>query len=423
MSKMRLYYYRVLMPHGALKQGLLQLVVERDHSARLRLERETEGTVLTLQRLPGWLGDVGAGLRKLTGRGLRLEDLAGLLRDLSLMLAAGVPAIEALRTLVEEGGQTGNHAAGRVAKRLADDLMSGIPMAAAFDRYPDVFPETVRNLVTIGDQSGTLDRMLAESAEHVERVVSIRRDIRTAMIYPIFVFATIFAVAGFWVYYVVPNMARLFRQLNAKVPPLTEGLVNFSNALADHAWIAVLVVALVAAAIAFVFVRVPRAKVVLHEVLHRLPVTRVLMTASGMAHLTEHLAILVRAGLEFVSCLDILERSTRDRYYRHRLRRVRESVARGERISLAMRRVGGFPPMAVRMIAVGEESGSLDRQLTHLALEYRKRLDTLIKSLSEIIKPAIILVAGGLFLFLIVALLLPVYDLVQQSVQQSLGGR
>ncbi len=115
MSKMRLYYYRVLMPHGALKQGLLQLVVERDHSARLRLERETEGTVLTLQRLPGWLGDVGAGLRKLTGRGLRLEDLAGLLRDLSLMLAAGVPAIEALRTLVEEGGQTGNHAAGRVA--------------------------------------------------------------------------------------------------------------------------------------------------------------------------------------------------------------------------------------------------------------------------------------------------------------------
>ena len=78
---------------------------------------------------------------------------------------------------------------------------------------------------------------------------------------------------------------------------------------------------------------------------------------------------------------------------------------------------------AVRMIAVGEESGSLDKQLTHLALEYRKRLDTLIKSLSEIIKPAIILVAGGLFLFLIVALLLPVYDLVQQSVQQSLGGR
>ncbi len=423
MSQMRLYYYRVLLPHGALKQGLLQLMVERDHSARLRIEQETEGTVLTLRRLPGWMLDAGSVLRRVGGRGLRMEDLAGLLRDLSLMLAAGVPAIEALRTLVEEGGQTGQHAAGRVAKRLADDLMSGIPMAAAFERQPDVFPETVRNLVAIGDQSGTLDRMLAEAAEHVERMVSIRRDIRTAMIYPIFVFATIFAVAAFWVYYVVPNMARLFRQLNAKLPPITEGLVRFSDALAEHALVAALVVVVLAAATAYVFVRVPRAKVVLHEVLHRLPITRVLMTASGMAHLTEHLAILVRAGLEFVSCLDILERSTRDRYYRHRLRRVREAVARGERISLAMRRVGGFPAMAVRMIAVGEESGSLDQQLTHLAVEYRKRLDTLIKSLSEIIKPAIILVAGGLFLFLIVALLLPVYDLVQQSVQQSLGAR
>ncbi len=423
MSQMRLYYYRVLLPHGALKQGLLQLMVERDHSARLRIEQETEGTVLTLRRLPGWMLDAGTALRRLGGRGVRLEDLAGLLRDLSLMLGAGVPAVEALRTLVEEGDQTGNPAAGRVARRLADDLSKGIPMAAAFARQPDVFPETVRNLVDIGDQTGTLDRMLAESAAHVERVVSIRRDIRTAMIYPLFVFGTIFAVAGFWIYYVVPNMSRLFRQLNVKQPPLTEALVRFSNAVVDHALVTFLLVAALAALIAYLFLRVPKVRVAWHELLHRLPIARVLMTASGMAHLTEHLAILVRAGLDFVSSLDILERSTRDRYYRRRLRRVREAVARGERISQAMRRVGGFPPMAVRMIAVGEESGSLDDQLEHLAVEYRKRLDTLVKSLSEIIKPAVILLAGALFLFLIVALLLPVYDLVQQSVQQSLGGR
>jgi general secretion pathway protein F/type IV pilus assembly protein PilC len=87
-----------------------------------------------------------------------------------------------------------------------------------------------------------------------------------------------------------------------------------------------------------------------------------------------------------------------------------------------MRRVGGFPAMAVRMISVGEESGSLDKQLDRLAAEYRKRLDVVVNTLSEIIKPALILVAGGLFIFLIVALLLPIYDLVRQSVNQSLGG-
>jgi general secretion pathway protein F/type IV pilus assembly protein PilC len=87
-----------------------------------------------------------------------------------------------------------------------------------------------------------------------------------------------------------------------------------------------------------------------------------------------------------------------------------------------MRRVGGFPAMAVRMISVGEESGSLDEQLVHLASDYRKRQEVLIKSLAEILKPVIILVAGGLFLFLIVALLLPVYDLVRQSVAHTMGG-
>jgi general secretion pathway protein F/type IV pilus assembly protein PilC len=159
----------------------------------------------------------------------------------------------------------------------------------------------------------------------------------------------------------------------------------------------------------------------MHETLHRIPILQVIMTSSSMAHITEHLAILVRAGLDFVTCLKVLERSTQNLYYQRRLVRVRESVERGGGIADSMRSVGGFPAMAVRMIAVGESSGSLDAQLTHLAVEYRKRLDVLIKSLFELIKPLVILVAGALFLFLVVALLLPVYDLVRQSVNQSLG--
>lgn len=418
MINLRIYFYRVLLPHGALRQGMLQMVVERDHSARLRIERETEGTVLTLWRLPVWMVAASDVVR----RSMRLEDLAGFLRDMGLMLKAGVPAVEALRTLIEEGNSSGGRGIGRVATLLADDLQSGISMAQAFARYPHIFPETVRNLVSIGDQSGTLDRMLSESGEHIERMISIRRDIRTAMIYPAFVFATIFAVAAFWLYYVVPNMARLFRQLNAKMPPLTEGLVRFADFLANHVLTVALVLGTVLTMLAWLFTREGKARSVLHNVLHRMPISRVMMTASGMAHLTEHLAILVRAGLDFVSSIDILQRATRDRYFQLRLVQVRESVARGERLSVAMQRAGGFPPMAVRMIAVGEESGSLDVQLTHLAAEYRKRLDALIKTLSEVLKPAIVLVAGALFLFLIVALLLPVYDMIRQSTQHALGG-
>jgi type II secretory pathway component PulF len=422
MSNIRIYFYRVLLPHGAFRQGMLQMMVERDHSARLRLERETEGTVLTLWRLPGWMVAVSGVVRGMARRSMRLEDLAGFLRDMGLMLKAGVPAVDALRTLSDEGRSSGNRGVSRIAVLLAEDLQSGISTAQAFARYPHIFPETVRNLVLIGDRSGTLNRMLSESSEHIERIMSIRRGIRTAMIYPAFVFATIFAAAAFWLYYVVPNMARLFKQLNAKMPPLTEGLVRFADVLADHIRLVSVCFCAVVLATVWLFTREGKPRTMLHNVLHRLPVTRVMMTASGMAHLTEHLAILVRAGLDFVSSIDILQRATRDRYYQQRLLQVRESVARGDRMSVAMNRAGGFPPMAVRMIAVGEESGSLDVQLAHLAAEYRKRLDAVVMTLSEIIKPAIILVAGALFLFLIVALLLPVYDMIQQSTRHSLGG-
>ena len=421
MSTLRTYYYRVLLPHGRLTSGWTRLAVELDHSVRLRLERETDGTVLTLLRMPAWLSGGLDLVQHLFKRQIRSEDLAGFLRDMSLMLAAGVPTLEALRTLVAEGEAGGNPSMSRMASVMADDLNSGVTITESFNRRPDVFPETVRNLVAIGDESGTLDKMMGEAAEHIERILHIKRDIRTALIYPVFVFATIFAVAGFWIYYVVPSMAELFKQLNAKLPALTQSLVKFSNAVVNNGWAVLLVLVVLIVAAVLALRHLPSVRRGLHECLHRLPVARVLMTSSGMAHMTEHLAILVRAGIDFVTCLNVLTRTTQNQYYRYRLLKVKQSVERGDGIAVSMRRVGGFPAMAVRMIAVGEESGNLDIQLTHLASDYRKRLDIVVKSLSEIIKPVVILLAGALFLFLIVALLLPVYDLIRQSVRQSLG--
>jgi type II secretory pathway component PulF len=151
------------------------------------------------------------------------------------------------------------------------------------------------------------------------------------------------------------------------------------------------------------------------SIAHKLPILRVLVTASGMAFITEYLAIMIASGVDILRSLGVLERAISDEYYRERIRKVRLAVERGELLAPAMRQVGGFPAMAIRMIGVGEETGSLDKQLKQLAQEYRMRLAHLIASLSEIIKPVIILVAGLFFLLLIVALLLPIYDLVRQA--------
>jgi len=417
---LRTYFYRVLLPHGKIQSGFMRMLVERDHSVQLRLEAQTDGTVLKLTRMPDWVTSLNDFRLKLFQRTLHSQDLAGFLRDMGIMLDAGVPMMEALTTLIED--DSGDTGVGDIARRVNTDLSSGMRLPESFARHPDVFPETVRNLAEIGDQSGSLPKMMLESAAHTERLIDIRRDIRTALIYPVLVFATIIGVGLFWLYYVVPNMAQLFKQLQAKLPPLTQWLIAISDVLVQYVLLVALAVAVIIMVVIWLYKSVPAFKAWTHDLMHMLPITKTLATSSGMAFMTEHLALLVRAGIDFMSSLDVLANATTDQYYRQRLLRVRDGVARGEGVGASMRRVGGFPAMAVRMISVGEESGSLDKQLDRLAAEYRKRLDVVVNTLSEIIKPALILVAGGLFIFLIVALLLPIYDLVRQSVNQSLGG-
>lgn len=149
--------------------------------------------------------------------------------------------------------------------------------------------------------------------------------------------------------------------------------------------------------------------------LHRTPIVKGILTSSGLAFFAEYLAILTRSGLDIISSFRILERSVRDLYYKERVVAIQQFVERGDRISVAMRQVGGFPAMMVRMIAVGEDSGTLDRQLSYLSTEYSTRLKRMVDTIAEIIKPLVVIVAGGVFLLLIVALLLPVYDLVRQT--------
>jgi general secretion pathway protein F/type IV pilus assembly protein PilC len=422
MSGVRTFYYRVLLPHGRVRSGLYRIAVERDSSAKLRLENEFEGVVVTLWRLPALLVFLGRLLGGFLHRELRGEELAGLLRDLGVMMRAGIPQMEALRTVIDEEKHSGSRRVGRVARHLHDDLDAGASVGEAFDRRPDIFPETVRNLVTIGDRTGSLDRMLLEAAGHVQRMRDIRRDIRTALIYPAFVFATIIAVAIFWIVYVVPALGDLFRQLNAELPAITTGLVAFSHRVTDHALWILAATAVIAGGATWLLRRHQPTRAFLHAAAHRLPVARVLATSSGMAALTEHLAILVRSGQDLVTSLTILEQTTSDLFYCRRLALVREAVTRGQGVGASMREVGGFPAMAVRMIAVGEESGTLDEQLALLAEEYRQRLAVVISSIAEILKPVIILVAGGMFLFLVIALLLPVYDLIRQAMELG-GGR
>jgi general secretion pathway protein F/type IV pilus assembly protein PilC len=410
----QLYFYRVLLPSGETRSGFSQFALERDFSAQLWLERRHKAIVLSLFRCPGWLHGIARFFAGLSSRAATREDLSGLLRDLSLMMRGGVPLIDGLRTIAGESAFGSGRGVEAAADLLYEELEGGASVSQAFSRHPDVFPEIVCNLADIGNESGTLERMFLEASAHLERVATMGRDARRALIYPAFVFASILCAAVFWLYYVIPGLADMFRQFHAKMPPLTIAVMRFSEWMhANFALSATLLLLLLLIPwIAFRHNKKVRNRA--FALGHKLPISGLLLRTSGMAFFTEHLALLIRAGLNMLQSLDILERATTDEYYRDAVGKIRRIVERGEHLSAAMRATGRFPPLALRMIAVGEETGTLDDQLGHLAQEYRRRLEHVIASLSEIIKPVIILAAGAFFIFVIVALLLPVYDLIGQ---------
>lgn len=413
---MNVYYYKLLLSNGRVKSGITQLAVEHDASARIWLEKNFDAVVITLTRFPGWLAETQRSLSHLVKPTIKPIELSGMLQDLAVMTSSGIPVMEALRAVANEVGQGRTSNAAKLARRMLEELDAGASLSEAFARYPDAFPETVRNLIMIGDETGSMDLMLKEAAEHIERISRMTADTKQALIYPVFVFSAIIAAGGFWIYYVVPNLADLFKQMNAQLPPLTVAVMAGSEWLiSNFGYIFIGLVALVFTL--WVTWRYSRKfRRAIHYTLHKLPIAKTIMFSSGLAFFTEYMSLLIRAGVDMVSSLQVMERAMRDEYYRDRIIAIRQVLERGDRVSSAMRQVGGFPSMMVRMISVGEDTGTLDSQFSRLSEEYSLRLQRLITNLSEIIKPVVVLFGGGMFIFLIVALLLPVYDLVQKAI-------
>lgn len=411
----QVYCFEVLLSTGRSKIGITAIPVEKDASARLWLERFYDGIVVGLYRLPAPATSIFNGFRNMTKRTINAKELAGLLRDMAVMTSAGIPVIDAIQSIAEDSGTDSSKGVEQVCRQLLEDLYAGTSISGAFTRQPDVFPDTVRSLAVIGDETGVMNLMLMESADHIDRVTSMKADAKQAMIYPLFSFAAIFGAGGFWIVYVMPKLVGLFKQMNAKLPPLTVAVLGAAEWLNQN-WLELLIlIASVFFVAYFSWRRSQAVKRGVYNLLHRLPVIKGILTSSGLAFFSEYLAILIRSGLDVVSSFQILDRTVRDLYYKDRVQAIRQFVERGDRISSAMRQTGGFPAMMIRMISVGEDSGTLDKQLSYLSNEYSTRLKRTIGVLAELIKPLVVLIAGAVFLLLIVALLLPVYDLVRQT--------
>jgi type II secretory pathway component PulF len=400
-----------MLDNGQIESGFEKLAFFNDISARYYLEQRFKVVVLKLLMLPDWLTPILDVFTNIHLKPISRDELADFLRNLAVMQRSGIPIFDAMEELT---GDDSTVQARKLAEDILESLRSGATLSASFARHTDVIPDTVQHLTQIGESSGTLERTLMDASNHLSRLGKIMRDTKRAMIYPVFVFLSIIGAAAFWMGYVIPNISDLFKQMRVELPPLTQWVLAFSENFSSNFTIFVLVILTIIVVAVLSVKKNEKVRYFWHSLLLKLPISRVLTRSSALAFITEYMSLLVSSGLTMLDSLTILERSIKNEVYKKTITQMKEGIMRGNSLSSEMRQTNLYPGFVVRMISVGEQSGNLDEQLSYLAEEYKQRFDSLVASIAEILKPVVMLFAGGLFILMIVALFLPIYQLIGQ---------
>ena len=406
-----LFYYCTILNAQRTSRAFIKLPYHSKYSARIHLEQRFPEAAIEITLLPLWMLYVYNAVQWLRGRKLKDEDLAELLHSLGLMLKSGLPIIDALTELAADSSLSST---GLLALDLREAIRSGLTIAEAIDRHGKQISPTVRYLIKIGETSGTLDRTLLDAAAHLKRLVLLKQDTYKALIYPTFIIACITAAGWFWAVYVLPNVFDMFRQMHVQLPTTTLAVMNAVYAYNEHAVLYTELIIAVCLAIIFAFTHNEWLRYHLYRVAYHVPIAKTLVRASAMAFITEYLSLLIASGINLADCLDIMSKSLENRMYRSKIQEIRAGVLRGNTLSSGLRESGVFPSLVVRLVNVGEQSGNLDYQLRILAEEFGRRFKYTIDTITEVVKPLVILIAGAFFIFMVVVFLLPIYDLIRQ---------
>jgi general secretion pathway protein F len=342
-------------------------------------------------------------------RGLSGTQLALLTRQLATLIGAGLPIDEALGALSE---QAENERQRGMTVALRARVMEGASLAQAMGEFPESFPEIFRATVGAGEQSGRLDTVLEKLADYAEARDALRQKILAALAYPLLLSLVAAAVVAGLLTWVVPQIVGVFQNLHQTLPLATRALMALSAFLRAWGWVLLLllVIAIVAARIAL---RSEPLRYRWHAFLLRVPLIGRLTRAANTARATRTLALLSESAVPLLDALGIAAQVVPNLPMREAMRRAAFKVREGTAFSRALGESGQFPPVALRLIASGERSGELSRMLGEAAAQQQRELDRWLSALTAVLGPAVILLVGAMVLFIVLAILLPIFNLNQ----------
>lgn len=333
-------------------------------------------------------------------------ELAATTRQLATLLGAGLPLDEALESV---GSQLEHPGLARALGRTREEVVQGESLHTALAGHPRIFPPLYVSMVQVGENSGTLDQVLARLADFLEDQARLRARIRAAMAYPLLMGLVGTGVLGFLITFVVPKVTRMLEEMEQTLPLPTLLLIRSSDLLVRWWWLLLLLLGAAAVAL-HRYARSEQGQLKLDRLAITLPLFGRLNLLIATARLTRTLGTLLKSGVPLLQALDITRNLIQNRVLRQALDDTAIAVREGEGLSAPLRRAGVFPPMVTQMAAVGERSGELEEMLFRVADAYEHQVDLSLTGLLSLLEPAMILVMGSVVGFIVMAILLPIFQ-------------
>ena len=339
-----------------------------------------------------------------TGKTIKGRDIAVFSRQLAVMMAAGVPMVQGFDIVA--GGQTNP----RMKDMLTDiktEIEGGSALHEALNKYPVHFDELFVNLVKAGESAGVLDTI----ATYKENIENIKGKIKKAMFYPAAVLSVAVIVSCILLIFVIPQFETVFKGMGADLPAFTQMLINMSRFMTSYWWLMLLIFVGSVFGIITLYKRSQRFAHFIGRMMLKIPVIGQILRQSAIARFARTLGVTFRAGVPLVEALDSVGNATGSVVYNDAVKRIREDVAVGHQLQLAMKQTNLFPNMVTQMVAIGEEAGALDTMLFKIADFYETEVNNAVDALSSLLEPMIMVVIGTVVGGMVIGMYLPIFKL------------
>lgn len=408
---MPVYQYRGYKADGGSATGIVD--AESPKVARLKLRKdgvfptemaEQEGAKPIVARS-------GSGPVAGVGRSpaLSVNDVALMTRQMATLLVAGLPLVDALGVLMD---QMEKKSVKGLLADLRESIRGGASFSAVLERYPKDFSSIYVHMVRAGEASGALDQILFRLAEFLDKQLALKNKVTNAILYPAIMVIIGTLVLFFLLTFVVPKITAVFAHSKQALPWPTVVLMEISHFCSDY-WMVLLGMVLVGIWMTRRFLRTETGHVMADRFLLKLPLIGQVARMVSISRLASTLATMLSSGVQLLDALDVSKRVMNNRILEQAVEEARQNIREGETIAEPLKRSGEFPPLVTHMIAVGEKSGEMEEMLRRIGQIYDGEVDRVITRFTSLLEPVMIVVMGVIVLFIVVAILLPIFEMGQ----------